>query len=78
LNNRVSNLEWYELQPRRERERNTDGGLKLTWEDVQRIRELAPTMPRFRLAERYGVSKRLVVQIVLGARWKAPTTSGAL
>jgi hypothetical protein len=36
--------------------------------DVQRIRELAPTMSRSKLAKRYGVSKRLVVQIVLGAR----------
>jgi hypothetical protein len=76
--NGVSNLEWHELQTRRERERNTDGGLKLTWMDVQRIRELAPTMSRSKLAERSGVSKRLVVQIVLGARWKAPPTGGAL
>jgi hypothetical protein len=71
-NNRVENLKLVHptrdgSSPRRVR--------KLTPEQVLRIRAQAHTCSRAELARRFGVSKRLVVQIVLGTRWKASLTA---
>jgi hypothetical protein len=67
-NNRAENLEWYEPVDRAPKSRR---GRKLTSEQVKEIRALAASYSRSELARRFGVSKRLVVQIVLGTRWKS-------
>jgi DNA-binding XRE family transcriptional regulator len=72
-NNRVENVEW-KTQPV-ERTPRPRRGRKLTWEQVKEIRTLADAYSRAELARRFGVSKRLVVQIVLGTRWKASLTA---
>jgi hypothetical protein len=43
---------------------------KLTPEQVLQIRAEANTWTRAEMARRFGVSKRLVVQIILGTRWR--------
>jgi hypothetical protein len=70
-NNRVGNLELVhpardELRPRKAR--------KLTPEQVLQIRAEADTCSRAEMARRFGVSKRLVVQIILRTRWKRAAT----
>lgn len=76
-NNDVSNLEYVSMQTNREHairnglwgfgERN--GLAKLTENDVREIRALSGSMPRYRIAERYGVTRTTVSDILKGRTW---------
>jgi hypothetical protein len=67
-NNRVENLELVRPSRNGPKLRNVR---KLTPDQVLQIRSEADTCSRAEMARRFGVSKRLVVQIILGTRWRS-------